>query len=171
MRDAAPTHMSFTTDEGGYPLFAVDLIRFHTYFNRALEVPVLYHLGAKCPGDKLGEISPFPFSVVDCSGWVQAHLFYATRGAVQISDGNWNEESYFVAKKFKRGVAPDCGKQDAVLRVCVHRPDHLETVGHTWLVLDGETYESYSARGVHSRDWNHPSLKTLAHDVFEVAHL
>lgn len=109
-----------------------------------------YLLGAK----PAMESFPGRFSESDCSGFVRWLIFHATGGKVLIPDGSFNQAEWCVGMKLKPCRYGDSGRlrDDRVRISFIRARDGVP--GHVWLVLNGQTIECCSRRGVCRRPWN-----------------
>jgi len=123
---------------------------------------VKYKLGAKAP--HLGCDSA-KISHLDCSGFVR-YLIHRISGFV-IPDGSANQLAWVAAQGFKQSTydANGAGLCDNRLRIAFIGA-YRGKVGHVWLVLNGQTIESYGGRGVGRRPWNSKTLLSKVDKVY-----
>jgi cell wall-associated NlpC family hydrolase len=103
---------------------------------------------------------------IDCSGFVRWLLYRASNGKVKIPDGSWNQRDHFRAladvAHLPASAYAACGKTDGIVRVAGFVRSAKVSVGHIWLVHDGQTIESHGGKGINRRPWNQSSLVRLA---------
>lgn len=137
-----------------------------------------YQMGGKC--SNLGQFPPTfelngqPCDGVDCSGYVRAILEYATAGGLSgMPDGSFVQDDWFKSQGFKASEYAECGNNDNLVRVCVHRPNGRggDPTGHIWLCVNVHTVESYGGHGPGNRPWNDALLVSLVDDVYVLGEL
>jgi len=98
------------------------------------------------------------FKESDCSGFVRWILHKATSGVVKIPQGSWYQNGWCEDLGFKHNVYREGARlRDNRLRIAFIRPQR-DKPGHVWLILNGQTMECCSGRGVCRRPWNNGSL-------------
>jgi hypothetical protein len=112
-----------------------------------------YGLGAKA--DPLGcDLSQI--RSIDCSGFVRDCL-YRSLGRpddFDFPDGSVDQHEWVKAKGFKESTVQDASDHDSIWRVAYLSPESMsEGIGHTLLIRDGQTCESYGGHGPGSREW------------------
>lgn len=140
---------------------------------------IAYGLGSKpsrlslSPAELVADRAP-PAGI-DCSGFVRWILYRASGGKVKIPDGSWNQRDHFreLARRASLPASPyaTCGLHDGVLRVAGFTKSERVSVGHIWLVHDGQTAESHGGKGVNRRPWDQRSLVRLATWCYPLARL
>ena len=125
---------------------------------------VKYKLGAKAglhatPGED--------FTKIDCSGFVRWLLFQCGNGFAAIPDGSWNQWEWCKREGFKESTYDKngAGLCDSRLRIAFIRAKPGSS-GHIWLIINGQTIESYSPVGVKRRPWNYKTLKNNVAAVY-----
>jgi hypothetical protein len=155
----------------GYPLLAVDMVKFAAYKQAAYDKGVDYGLGAKDP--HLGAW-PIDYTKIDCSGFVRAILAYSTNGQTVkfgMPDGSFLESDWFKAQGFKAinySQVPDYASH---LCVAIHRPGGRggDSIGHIWFCIHGHSVESYGGNGPGERPWNHAWFVRHVDEVYVIA--
>ena len=111
---------------------------------------VKYKLGAKAVD--IGHL-PHAGTSIDCSGWLRVLLKRAA--CITIPDGSWAQRMWCEAQGFKRSTydKDGAGRMDGRVRIGFIRPRQGRS-GHVWLILNGQTFESYSRHGPGRRPWN-----------------
>jgi len=122
------------------------------FMNQCIKKGIKYKLGAKVRFS-----TPVKdFLYIDCSGFVRWLLHMCS--GVRIPDGSWNQRKYFEEQGYKQNpYAMVAGLKDNRLRIAFMNPVGGKS-GHVWLVINGQTIESRSGKGVSRRRWNSPSL-------------
>jgi cell wall-associated NlpC family hydrolase len=118
---------------------------------------VKYKMGAKPP---LNGVAGKDFTQSDCSGFVRWILWLATNGHLILPSGSWYQWEWCKDRDFKPtagGYAEGAALHDRRLRIAFFGAKRGRA-GHVWLILNGNTYESYGGRGVGSRKWDTPVL-------------
>lgn len=107
------------------------------------------------------------FPGFDCSGFVRYVLFNATIGRLNLTGGTFNQRSALVAKKFTHFTGSgsksiedeyrqEASKRDDLVRIGFRGAKFKEKsdgtrkrsrVGHVWLIINGQTYESTKKAG------------------------
>jgi hypothetical protein len=114
---------------------------------------------------------------IDCSGFVRWLLFLASGGAVNISDGTFNQRDFFRARADVLHLPSSpyavCAQHDDVLRVAGFVKSNKVTFGHIWIVHNGLTGESHGkpSGGIDRRPWDHPHLVHTATWCYAIARL
>jgi hypothetical protein len=109
-----------------------------------------YAMGAK---PELGSASNY-WSWADCSGFVR-WLLYGAAG-VTLPEGSVEIHDWCRANKFQVVDYRLSGSlMDDRLRIAFINPTQAEP-GHVWLVINGQTIESYGGHGPGRRPWNAP---------------
>lgn len=138
----------------GFDTLPIDRQKLLDGLAKCKSVPVHYGMGSKAH-----EPFSFPpdFTRIDCSGFVRWLIFHATGGQVLIPDGSYIQADDFQKYGFKKGLYADAANKDNHVRICFHRPGGRggDGIGHVWIVLNGETLESYGGHGPGSRPFNH----------------
>jgi cell wall-associated NlpC family hydrolase len=116
-----------------------------------------YKLGAKAP--TLG-CDSHDIKRIDCSGFVRYIIYRITSGMVKLPDGSWRQHEWCSDQGFKLVRYNEVAfLHDGRLRIAFKNADG--GVGHTWLILNGETIEAYGGQGVGRRPWDTLKLKKL----------
>lgn len=124
-----------------------------SFTNRAITY-IKYLLGGKL---RMGSDPPSA-NVVDCSGYARWLIHGATHGKVLMPDGSWYQQEWCKAQGFKRTDYNHCALSDSRLRIAFINTKPGK-VGHVWLVINGQTIESYGGHGAGRRPWDAPVLK------------
>lgn len=116
---------------------------------------VKYRLGAK---PRLGTLPGVSFTESDCSGFVRWLIYAASIGKVKMPTGSVLQREWCEENGFKRtDYNLHARLEDSRLRVAFINPGGGK-VGHVWLVINGQTIESYGGHGAGRRPWNDPVL-------------
>lgn len=153
---------------GSWPTLPISAPSLQQYVASAITADVGYGLGSKCPGADIGRL-PIPYSRIDCSGFIRCVIAAATRERVMMPDGSYIQNDWCAERGFKRSVYANAALEDGHWRLCFHRPNSEDEIGHVWLVHNGVTTESYGGHGPGHRAWSSPVLLALATDVYVVA--
>ena|SRR5581483_4078591 len=133
------------------PLISISRLDLYTRVCEARRIR--YRRGTKPGACELGHFPPAD-SHLDCSGFVQGAIAYATEGRLILPQGSVEQLEWFARHGYKRCNILDAGINDGKLHICFHRPGHLERSGHVWLVYRRQTMECWGEHGVGSRFWN-----------------
>lgn len=112
------------------------------YACRLLNIP--YTFGGKAaPGAKPADLA----GGIDCSGYVAWLMYDATDLHVHMPSGSVLQRSWCRRMGFKNygklGYLANCLKKDNRLRIAFF----AGSPGHVWLILNGQTIESYGGHG------------------------
>lgn len=133
-----------------YPKLKIDLTRLEKVHNLLKSTGLKYALGAKWF---------FPFvkpktGYVDCSGYVGGVLSLATDDEISWEGlGTWHLNERMRLYPLEKCKPEDAGAKDGVLRCAIMLAGNGVSIGHTCLILNGVTYESYGGHGVGNRVW------------------
>jgi cell wall-associated NlpC family hydrolase len=116
---------------------------------------VKYIFGAK---PALGDIPGLGFFSSDCSGFVRWLIHGATHGQVKMPSGSWYQQAWVKKEGYKKtSYLLHAGLHDNRLRIAFINPKN-GIPGHVWLVINGQTIESYGGHGAGRRKWDTPVL-------------
>lgn len=117
---------------------------------------VKYELGAK---PRLGSLPGAGFTTADCSGFLRWLINAASYGKVKIPPGgSVIQRDWCIKQGFKRTSYDNCALEDSRLRIAFINPGGGK-IGHVWLVINGQTIESYGSHGAGRRPWDTSVLK------------
>lgn len=138
----------------GWPTLDFKDIEKPIEYCEALErVPVLYKLGGKVM--PLGRDDLRSIQFLDCSGFTRDALFRSTgkQEGFPIPDGSVNQHEWCNAMKFKTSTVQDAMECDGRWRWAFLTPEQGGGIGHTLLIYNGWTWESFGHHGPGSRKW------------------
>lgn len=122
-----------------------------------------YKMGSKPP---LGGIPGINFTTADCSGYLRWLIWAASYGKTKLPLGSWHQRVWCQKQGFKPVVYKDVAMlEDSRLRVAFTNP-RSSHAGHTWLVINAQSIESYGGHGAGRRDWDTPVLLNNADWAF-----
>jgi len=118
--------------------------------NKTMDGHCHYELGGKAPSLDADSLS---IEGIDCSGYVR-WLLHRISG-ITIPDGSWTQRKWCQDQGFKsvKYGAGNAGQKDNILRIAFMDPIPGES-GHVWLIINGQTIESFGGHGPGRRDWN-----------------
>ncbi len=134
--------------------------------NGLMDGHVSYKLGAKAAVSK----EPSEIAEIDCSGFLQYVLFHAAHA--KIKGGSWYQNKWCEDEGFAAVDYDTAGpRRDNILRLGYFSKKSGMTAGHIWLLLNGETLESYSGGTKHGpgrRPWDTKALKKNVDSCYEL---
>lgn len=116
-----------------------------------------YKMGAK---PRLGA-KPESFVQTDCAGFVRWLLYACTNPKAKLDMGSWYQNQWCAKQNFKDAVYREvAGLKDSRLRIAFIAPGSMGkgSDGHVWLIINGQTIESYGGKGPGRRPWNNKTL-------------
>ncbi len=138
------------------PVDRAELVRLmklsFSFASRAVTY-IKYLLGGKL---RMGSDPPSA-NAVDCSGYVRWLIYGATHGQTLMPDGSWYQQEWCKSQGFKRTDYGHCILHDSRLRIAFINP-RAGKVGHVWVIINGQTIESYGGHGAGRRAWDTPAL-------------
>ena len=121
---------------------------------------VEYELGAKAPALSC---KPEQINAIDCSGFVRWLIYNATHGQVTMPDGSQNQLAFCRKSDYKSTDYDNTSLLDNRLRIAFMSPAHgQQWPRHVWLIINGQTIESYGGHGPGRRTWNNHILKPVS---------
>lgn len=135
-------------------LLQVNLDLWNTLIERMFDGHIHYKWNAKM---KSFSQSASEITQLDCSGFVR-YILGRVSGK-DFGDGSVNQRNFCLKQGFKKTTYDMCALKDHRLRIAFLDPEKNgpgtgdDEAGHTWLILDGITYESHGGAGCHNRSW------------------
>jgi hypothetical protein len=129
----------------------IDVTRLLSTVAQMEAAGIEYGLGSKATlGTSIGQIKQ-----IDCSGFVRYAIYAASSGSVRMPDGSWFQEGWCRQQGFAScNYMQSAGLNDGAVRIAFLQG----TIRHVWLILNGQTMESYGGHGPGRRMWNNSRL-------------
>ena len=129
--------------------FWIDSSALTDVHNQMSDGHVAYGFGAKASSL---DADPSKITKIDCSGYVRYLIYQATDKQISMLDGSVRQHEWCRDQKLAKVAYSTCGENDGWLRIAFYQKTKNH-VGHVWLILNGQTLESYGHHGPGSKPW------------------